>query len=157
MRDRRAFLKLVSGVTSLLGAALAAVPALVAFLSPAFRRKRADDWVSLGSADRFDLDVPVRVDFAQTVTDAWVQNRAVRNVWVYTEDGEAFTVYNPRCTHLGCSYAFVKESALFLCPCHLGQFDTRTGAVVGGPPARGLDRLPVKVEDGILYAAYREF
>ena len=156
MRDRRWFLKLVSSVTGLLGVTLAAVPAVVAFFSPLLRRKRTEDWINLGSVDRFEPDVPLKVDFAQTVDDAWNQRREVRTVWVYTEDGEAFTVYHPRCTHLGCSYMYVKENATFLCPCHLGQFDARTGAVVGGPPARGLDKLQVKIEDGILYTVYRE-
>lgn len=156
MRDRRGFLKLVTSVASVLAAALAGIPALFAFGSPAFRAKRPDDWINLGPVSRFQPEVPSKVDVAQTVNDAWVQSRAVRNVWVYTEDGESFTVYNPRCTHLGCSYAYHQEHKIFQCPCHMGQFDVRSGAVVGGPPPRALDRLPVKVEDGILYAAYRE-
>jgi len=156
MRDRRAFLKVISTVMGFLATALAGVPALLAWVSPAFRRAGTDAWTKLGPTDRFDLEVPVKVDFAQTVTDAWVESRTVRSVWVYTEDGENFTVYNPRCTHLGCSYAFVKDTGVFQCPCHLGLFDPRTGAVVGGPPPRPLDRLPIKVEDGVLYAVYRE-
>jgi Rieske Fe-S protein len=29
--------------------------------------------------------------------------------------------------------------------------------VLGGPPPRPLDTLPVKVEDGVLYAEYQDF
>ncbi len=78
-------------------------------------------------------------------------------MWIYTEDGEHFTVYNGRCTHLGCNYALDQEKKVFRCPCHTGFFDLKSGAVLGGPPPRPLDTLPVKVEDGVLYAAYEDF
>jgi len=156
MPDRRGFLKLVTTVGGFLSAAFAGIPALISFASPAFRRKPPENWIKLGDVSRFAPEVPVKVDFAQTVSDAWVESRAVRSVWVYTEDGEHYTVYNPRCTHLGCTYAWVKESGIFQCPCHFGQFDPRTGAVVGGPPPRPLDRLETKVEAGVLYTVYRE-
>jgi menaquinol-cytochrome c reductase iron-sulfur subunit len=156
MPDRRGFLKLVAGLGGVLTTLLGAVPTLVAFASPAFRRKRAEPWIKLGNVGRFQPDLPVQVEFSQTVTDAWVESRALRSVWVYTADGTSFTVYNPRCTHLGCSYAWVKDKGVFQCPCHFGQFDPKTGAVVSGPPPRPLDRLEAKVEDGILYTIYGE-
>jgi Rieske Fe-S protein len=99
----------------------------------------------------------VKVDFVDTESDAWVESRVLRNVWLYTDDGETFTVFSGRCTHLGCSYGFDKKAAVFVCPCHQGKFDLKTGAVLGGPPPRPLDQLQVKVEDGILYAAYRNY
>jgi Rieske Fe-S protein len=66
-------------------------------------------------------------------------------------------VYNGRCTHLGCNYSLDAEKKVFRCPCHTGFFDLKTGAVLGGPPPRPLDTLPVKVEDGVLYAEYQDF
>ena len=156
MPDRRGFVKLLTAAGGFLSATLAGIPALVSFASPAFRRKPADTWIKLGDVSRFQPEIPVQVQFAQTVADAWVESRAVRSVWVYTGDGEHFTVYNPRCTHLGCSYAWVKESGIFQCPCHYGQFDPKTGAVVGGPPPRPLDRLQARVQDGVLYTVYAE-
>lgn len=104
-----------------------------------------------------ETGVPIRVDFTETVRDAWVEGRATRGIWLYSEDGEAFTVYNARCTHLGCSYGFDKDRGVFHCPCHHGLFDLRTGAVVDGPPPRGLDTLETRVEDGFLLVAYRDF
>jgi len=154
---RRAFLKWAAGVSALLSAALAGVPALRAFLSPTFRRTTSDTWIKLGDVNAFDLDIPTKVDFVQTVTDAWLEKRQLRNVWIYTEDGEKFTVYSGRCTHLGCGYAYDKGSGHFKCPCHEGIFDVKTGAVLAGPPPRALDRLEWKVQDGDLYAAYRDF
>ena len=156
MPDRRGFLKLVAAVGGFLSAALAGIPALVSFASPALRRKPAQTWVKLANVGQFEPEVPMRVDFAQTVADAWVETRTVRSVWVYTEDGTHFTVYDPRCTHLGCGYAWIKEAGVFECPCHFGKFEPRTGAVVAGPAPRPLDRLETKIEDEVLYAAYRE-
>lgn len=154
---RRAFLKWASGVGAVLSAALAGIPALRAFLSPSFRTKPQEKWVRLGEVDAIDVGIPVKVDFVDTVNDAWVETRVLRNVWLYTEDGSRFTVYSGRCTHLGCSYGFEKEKRIFHCPCHHGLFDLKTGAVVGGPPPRALDTLQVKIEDGVLYAAYQDF
>lgn len=157
MADRRSFLKIASGFGGLLAAVLAGIPALRAFTSPAFRKKGTEKWIKLGDTSTFETGVPVKVDFVDTEADAWVETRVLRNVWLYTEDGENFTVYSGRCTHLGCSYGFDHAAGAFVCPCHDGKFALKTGSVIGGPPPRPLDRLEVKVEDGILYAAYRNY
>ncbi len=156
--DRRSALKkLASGLAGTVAGLLVAVPALRAFVAPIFRRQAADNWVKLGPADEFDVDVPTKVDFVQTVRDAWVEDRALRNVWVYTEDAETFTVFSGRCTHLGCGFAYDADKQQFHCPCHHGLFDVKTGEVLGGPPPRPLDRLQTKIEGGDLYADYRLF
>lgn len=155
---RRAFLRWATAFGGLLSAALAGIPAARAFFSPVFRRRRSENWIRLGEAGAFDVEIPVKVDFVDSVSDAWVEARRLRSVWVYTEDGEAFTVYNGRCTHLGCNYFLDEgEATVFRCPCHTGYFDIKTGDVLGGPPPRALDRLEVKVEDGVLYARYQDF
>ncbi len=156
-RGRRTFLKWSTAVSAFVSAALAGIPVLRAFVSPAFRRVSAETWIKLGEAELFDLDIPTKVDFVETVTDAWVENRVLRGIWVYTEDAEHFTVYSGRCTHLGCGVAFEKVTGRFKCPCHEGVFDLKTGAVRGGPPPRPLDQLEWKIEDGYLYCAYRDF
>jgi menaquinol-cytochrome c reductase iron-sulfur subunit len=157
MPDRRAFLRFATAVGGAIAAALAGIPALRAFVSPAFRRKAGEKWIKVGDTSTFETGIPVKVDFVDTESDAWVESRVLRNVWLYTDDGENFTVFNGRCTHLGCSYGFDKAAGAFVCPCHQGKFDLKTGAVLGGPPPRPLDQLQVKVEDGILYAAYRNY
>lgn len=154
---RRRFLTWVAGVGALGSAALMGIPAVRAFLSPIFKRPAPEGWIKLGEADLFDLGVPTKVDFSQATTDAWVEGRELRSVWVYTEDGEHFTVYSGRCTHLGCSFAFEADKKIFHCPCHQGMFDPKTGAVLAGPPPRPLDRLDTKIEKGDLYAVYKDF
>jgi len=154
---RRTFLKWSTAVSAFVSAALAGIPVVRAFVSPAFKRPTPETWIKLSDVETFDLDIPTKVDFVETVTDAWVENRALRSVWVYTEDGEKFTVYSGRCTHLGCGFGFDKAKQQFRCPCHEGVFDFKTGAVLAGPPPRALDRLETKIENGDLYCAYRDF
>lgn len=154
---RRAFLRWATGVGGFVSALLAGVPAVRAFLSPTFRHTRQEKWIRLGEVDQFDPEVPTKVDFVDTVNDAWVEGRRLRSVWIHTEDNENFTVYNGRCTHLGCNYSLDAEKKVFRCPCHTGFFDLKTGAVLGGPPPRPLDTLAVKVEDGVLYAEYQDY
>lgn len=157
MVERRAFLRWATAIGGVISALLAGVPAARAFFSPAFRRNREEKWIRLGEADQFEPEVPNKVDFVDAVRDAWVETRRLRSVWIYTEDGESFRVYNGRCTHLGCNYSLDEEKQVFRCPCHTGFFAIKTGEVLGGPPPRPLDTLEVKVENGILYARYEDY
>jgi Rieske Fe-S protein len=155
---RRRFLKWATAVSAFGAAVLAGLPSLRAFLSPTSKRPEGKRWVKLGEADLFDLGLPpTKVDFSETVNDAWVENRALRTVWVYTQDGEKFTVYNAHCTHLGCIVFFDKDKRVLHSPCHHGLFDVKTGTVLAGPPPRPLDTLEWKVEAGVLYCAYQDF
>lgn len=154
---RRAFLRWATAIGGFFSTLLAGVPAVRAFFSPTFKRTRQEKWIRLGEAGQFDPATPTKVDFVDTGADAWIETRRLRSVWIYTEDGENFTVYNGRCTHLGCNYALDQEHNVFRCPCHTGYFEIKTGKVLGGPPPRPLDQLPVKVEDGIVYAEYEDY
>ncbi len=140
-----------------MAALLAGVPAGVAFLSPVFRKRSVENWVDLGEAEFFDWEVPIRIDIPQTIQDAWVETRVMRSLWIYTDDGETFTVYSGRCPHLGCGFHYDEEQDLYACPCHRGSFDIRTGEVLTGPPPRPLDTLHAEVVDGILRVRYEDF
>jgi len=154
---RRTFFRWATGLGAFVSAALVGVPSVRAFLAPLARKVKRTSWIKLGEADQFEAGAPTRFDFAESVNDAWVETRALRGVWIYTDDNEKFTVYNAHCPHLACSYGFEKEKGVFHCPCHHGLFELKTGKVLGGPPPRALDTLETKVEDGILYAAYQDF
>lgn len=154
---RRRFLKWMTALGSFITGTLVGVPALRAFLSPAFRPVPDKRWTKIGEAAQIEPGVPVRFDFTESVNDAWVEARVQRGVWIYTEDGSDFTVYSGICTHLACSYAFDSTQERFDCPCHHGLYDPKTGAVLGGPPPRPLDTLEIKIEDGDLYVAYHTF
>lgn len=51
------------------------------------------------------------------------------------------------CTHLGCVVYYQPEEERWHCPCHEGNFETRTGEVISGPPPRPLGRIEVEVRD----------
>jgi Rieske Fe-S protein len=49
------------------------------------------------------------------------------------------------------------EKKQFFCPCHRGQFDPKTGAVLGGPPPRPLDELKVQIRESAVFVQYKNF
>ena len=139
-------------------AALVGVPVLGAFISPVLQKPKADNWIKVADDTALlDIGVPVRVDFVQSQDDAWIESRAVLSVWLYTEDGDTFKAYNGHCTHLGCGFTLAADKKTFVCPCHRGQFDIKTGAVLAGPPPRPLDVLKVRVKDASVFVEYRDF
>jgi cytochrome b6-f complex iron-sulfur subunit len=59
-----------------------------------------------------------------------------------TADG--FAARSLLCSHFGCTVAWHEERDAYLCPCHEGIYDA-AGAVVSGPPTKGLADVPVVV------------
>ena len=155
---RRSFLKRVSAIGAVISAGLVSIPVIRAIFSPVGRPPLGTNWVKVADDTALlDIGVPIRVNFVQTVQDAWVETRTLSGVWLYTEDGEKFKAYNGHCTHLGCSFTYDKQRKTFLCPCHHGQFDAKTGEVLAGPPPRPLDELAVEVRDAAVYVNYKDF
>lgn len=155
---RRGFLKWMSGVGAALTGLIVGIPAATAFLSPAFKKPVKKEWITVADdVSTLDIGTPIKVDFVDASNDAWVESRALRSVWLRTEDGEKFTAFSGVCTHLGCSIGFDADNKRYHCPCHHGLFDPKTGAVIGGPPPRPLDTLPVRVQDGAVQVLYQTF
>jgi menaquinol-cytochrome c reductase iron-sulfur subunit len=158
LTTRRRFLSWVSGLGAAIGGILVGIPVVRSFTSPAFAKPQAATWIKVAEdIALLDIGVPTRVDFMTNQNDAWVESRTQNAVWLYTEDGEKFKAYNGHCTHLGCSFSYDKETKDFVCPCHRGQFDVKTGAVLAGPPPRPLDELKVEIRDSAVYVDYRDF
>ena len=156
--ERRSFLARISGVGAATMAALIGIPVVRAFVSPVLSHRRVDNWIKVADdIALLDVGVPVRVNFVQSTTDAWLESRTLNGVWLFTEDGQKFKAYNGHCTHLGCSYIYDKEHANFFCPCHRGQFDVKTGEVLAGPPPRPLDELEVQIRDSAVFVKYKDF
>jgi Rieske Fe-S protein len=155
---RRSFLQWVSAVGGTLSALLVGVPVVKAFVSPALPTPEKDSWVKVADdIALLDIGTPVRLNFVTTEQDAWIESRTLNGVWLYTEDGEKFKAYNAHCTHLGCGYVHDKERKNFFCPCHRGQFDIKTGAVLDGPPPRGLDELEVQIRESAVFVKYKDY
>ncbi len=147
--SRRNFLRFgVGAIAAFIGAALG-VPLVGYAVSPALRKAQAE-WVDVGPVGDFSRGIPQKAEYTLLKRDGWVEETARKAVWVLNKDGKEFTVYDPRCTHLGCAYSWQADKNRFFCPCHDGIFDIE-GKVIGGPPPRPLDRYEAKVENGRLY------
>ncbi|HVL91365.1 MAG TPA: Rieske 2Fe-2S domain-containing protein [Actinomycetota bacterium] len=70
----------------------------------------------------------------------------------YAQEGTAagglMALYQ-KCVHLGCRVPFCANSQWFECPCHGSKYN-RAGEWKLGPAARGLDRMVMSVEGGIV-------
>ena len=153
--SRRTFFAQVIGACVTFLVALLGIPALGAAIGPALKRDESQ-WLSLGSPDAFHEGQPVGVNLTVVRRDGWIESTDVKGVWVVRQPGDRFTVYNGRCTHLGCAYSWQADQQQFTCPCHAGVYGI-DGHVLAGPPPRPLDALSTRVEGGQLQAQYRDF
>ncbi|MFN8035433.1 MAG: ubiquinol-cytochrome c reductase iron-sulfur subunit [Acidimicrobiia bacterium] len=60
--------------------------------------------------------------------------------------------FSQKCTHLGCVVFYQESEQRWHCPCHEGNFDARTGAVISGPPPRPLGRIDVEIRGDTVWA-----
>ena len=156
---RRRFLEGTLGWVSLGIAAAVGIPSAVAVLDPAFR-KATEGWSPVGrlgkpepgEPDLTVVGTPVLASFTSLAEDAYMK-ASPREVAIYVVNhgDEQFTIFDDRCTHLGCPFNFDQKTEGFVCPCHNGLFDAE-GRVTGGPPPRPLDRYEYRVDRGVLYA-----
>jgi thiosulfate dehydrogenase [quinone] large subunit len=86
----------------------------------------------------------VPVGQAKPFTDPKTQQPA----WLVHTSPAAFVAFSAVCTHAGCSVSFDPSSTQFVCPCHGGTYDARTGQVTGGPPPSPLPSIAVHVANG---------
>jgi Rieske Fe-S protein len=68
--------------------------------------------------------------------------------WVVHSAANTFVAFSAVCTHAGCPVQYDASSVQFVCPCHGGVYDGRTGQVLQGPPPAPLPSIPVHVVNG---------
>jgi len=68
--------------------------------------------------------------------------------WVVHTAASTFVAFSAICTHAGCTVSYDASNVQFVCPCHGGVFDGRTGQVLQGPPPTPLPSIPVHVVNG---------
>lgn len=138
---RRSFLtRLVLAGAAFIGAGVAGLAGAV--VTPR-ARATAKRWRP--AASMFDLppNGPFVATLTERHTDGWHETRKESVVFI-DKVGDEYRALSATCTHLGCRVAWDATGSQYSCPCHGGVFD-RTGAVVSGPPPRGLDALPVRL------------
>ena len=128
--QRRTFLLLIAGGLGALLAAAAGWP-LLRFLAPAG-----------GGAGEGQVTVPRTA--VKVGSSHLFQYRGKPAVALQPKPGE-YLALSAVCTHLGCVVQWQEGQGEFLCPCHGGRFSA-AGAVLGGPPPRPLETLPVAVD-----------
>lgn len=70
--------------------------------------------------------------------------------YVVHPSSDTFVAFSAVCTHAGCTVQYDSSGQQFVCPCHGGTYDARTGQVTGGPPPSPLSPIPVHVVDGVI-------
>ena len=148
MTRRQISVRAIYGLTSIVGAFLAAPAAMYIFSAPGSNRKTG--WIDAGEISALRPGAPVQVPIQRIWLDGW-RFRSVREMaWVVINPDRSITAFSSFCTHLGCAYRWREDKALFECPCH-GSWFSKSGQVVSGPAPRGLDRYDVKVDGDRLW------
>lgn len=75
-------------------------------------------------------------------------------ILVHAHDGN-YHAYCQKCSHLGCSVYFDRNSDRLECPCHKGAYDVKSGFVLAGPPKRPLDEVMLQLRGGQVWAVGR--
>ncbi len=153
--DRRTFLGYVIAAIGAFITVVVGIPLIGSFVLPTLRGRQAG-WTSAGRAAQFAAGQPKAASVTIVQRDGWIQSSEDRGVWVVRRGESDFTVYNGRCTHLGCAYSWRGDVSEFQCPCHAGRYSL-DGVVLGGPPPRPLDTLQWRVEQGELLVEYVDF
>lgn len=159
--SRRRFLEIATvAMGGLVGAALA-IPLVRYVLFPVRRHvvSHADKPIDVLPVDALTPGAPpMRVQLrADAVRDGWAvaDNTPLGAAWVRKTESGAVEALSATCPHLGCAIDF--QGDVFTCPCHKSAFAV-DGEKLSGPAKRGLDPLPVTVEEGrvkIRFVRYR--
>jgi nitrate reductase gamma subunit len=152
---RRGFLAVATGVLTFFVVLVAGVPMVGELVGGVYREKKRL-WSKVTDISSLPIGQPVNPAFPMPVVQAYIRETGLRSVWVVKHSPTEVTVFSPICPHLGCHYHWDPKTQHFECPCH-GSVYTINGQVIGGPAPRGLDTLPEKIEDGILYVKWEEF
>jgi menaquinol-cytochrome c reductase iron-sulfur subunit len=145
---RRRFLKWLGLGLATITSGLALIPVIAAIFSPVIR-KLPDVWIDLGPLEHFPLGEMLLVTFWQPHRVPWDGLSKKTAAYVQRTPAQVI-VFSVHCAHMDCPVSWFATSGLFMCPCHGGVYNAN-GAVVGGPPPRGLFRYEHKVEKGHLH------
>ena len=154
-RTRRRFLKIASASLGGVMGAVLAIPLLESVVTPALRGRKSH-FSRLARLGDLPTGTPVDRTFADRVSDAFIQETVLRDVWVVKHGPSNVDVFSPICPHLGCRFDWHSGREQFLCPCH-GSVFSPTGEVVGGPAPRPLDTLPTRIEGDEIYVEWERF
>jgi Rieske Fe-S protein len=148
---RREVLAVVTG-TAAAGAAL--LPLAAAVTEPLRVSEPPAPWLDVASEREVLAGVPLKAELLAPVRDGFFTTLSEAGaVWLQRRPGSGLLALSAACPHLGCLVGL--SAGGFACPCHQSRFGL-DGACLGGPAPRGLDPLPVRIENGrVLVQALR--
>ncbi|HEU4870519.1 MAG TPA: ubiquinol-cytochrome c reductase iron-sulfur subunit [Pyrinomonadaceae bacterium] len=148
-RSRRSFLKLVP-----LGV-LAGVFASIGGAAFRFLRPRigavSDAWLDVAAISELQGPQPLARKVVAESIAGWAITTEEHNVFVLPAKNNQ--VLSAICPHEGCEVSWDQGANRFSCPCHESYF-AADGSRISGPARRGLDPLPMRVQDGKLQVQY---
>ena len=147
--SRRAFMRIlplgvVAGVFACIGGAA------FRFLRPRLSAA-SGRWLDVASVSEMTGTQPLTKKIVTENVAGWAVTTEERNVFVLPAKGNQ--VLSAVCPHEGCEVVWEQNRNRFSCPCHESYF-AADGARISGPSPRGLDPLPMRVEDGKLQVQY---
>lgn len=154
---RRSFLAALLAAGSAGVGLLLAVPVVRFVLHPVLVKTTEKSWSEVGNVSEFQsATAPVKKIVQIEQLDGWRRTVLEKPVYVVTDLSGQLIVLSAVCTHLGCTVPWAEEQNKFVCPCHKGVFSL-SGKLLGGPPPRDMDVLPMRVENGLLEVQYEFF
>ena len=152
--ERRTFLKVAIALLATVSGVIVGAPFVKTMLTPLSRKKTS--WVKAGDVSEIREGRPVHLKFTMQTEDAYMRETILRSVWALRNSSTELSVFSPICTHLGCHFTWNGETGRFECPCH-GSIFSADGRVLAGPAPRPLDKLPYRIDNGVLFVQWQEF
>ena len=144
--SRRSFLKLVP-----FGLVFASTGgAAFLFLRPT-TAAATNAWLDVAPVSELTGPQPISRKIMTEEINGWAITTEEHNVFVLPAKNNQ--VLSAICPHEGCEIAWEQNTNRFVCPCHESYF-AADGSRLSGPAGRGLDPLPMRVQDGKLQVQY---
>lgn len=155
--SRRSFFGALMAIGTAGMGAILSVPVLRYVLYPLYAKSSGAEWSDVGPVTDFtSTGTPVRKTITFAQRDGWREVVSAQSVYVNHLADDQFEVLSAICPHLGCSVSWQPTQDEFVCPCHGGRF-APNGRHISGPPPRGMDALPTRVQDGKLQVHFEFF
>ncbi len=148
LKTRRKLLAwLVAGINFVVGAVV--IGPVMGFVASPLGRKSKARWVPLLDDSELAEGQTKEVSFVLNVKDGYAKVDRKYTVYLHRFP-DRVVAFDPTCTHLGCRVKWIEGKERYYCPCHGGVF-SEDGNVISGPPPKGLDEHPIKVEKGKIW------
>lgn len=148
-KSRRTFLEILP--FGVLAAAFASIGgAAFRFLRPRIAAA-TDSWLDVAKVSELTGPAPLTRKVVAEQIAGWAVTTEEHNVFVLPAKNNQ--VLSAVCPHEGCEVMWEQNKNRFSCPCHESYF-AADGSRISGPATRGLDPLPMRVQDGKLQVQY---